>query len=118
MNKDLFQYQIRVSPRAKNSRLNVTLQHGLEVVIPRGYDQTKVPGILSRNKEWIKAALERVELNRKLFEPEPEWQLPTDISLPAIGQKWRPGKQGERLRFGGCSGGDAGSFVDIRKDPK
>jgi len=89
MNKDLFQYQIRVSPRAKNSRLNVTLRYGLEVVIPRGYDQTKVPGILSRNKEWIKASLERVELNRKFVEPEPEWQLPTDISLPAIGQKWR-----------------------------
>jgi predicted metal-dependent hydrolase len=88
MNKDLFQYQIRVSSKAKNSSLKVTFQHGLEVVIPRGYDQRRVPGLLSRNKEWIKAALERVEMKRKCIEPEPEWQLPTDISLPAIGQKW------------------------------
>jgi predicted metal-dependent hydrolase len=88
MGEALFQYSIRVSPKAKNPRLRVTLRDGLEVVVPKGYDHAKVPALLSRKKHWINAALERVELNRKFFEPEPEWQLPTSIALPAIGQEW------------------------------
>jgi predicted metal-dependent hydrolase len=88
MSEGLFQYSIRVSPKAKNPRLRVTLRDGLEIVLPKGYDHTKVPALLSKKKHWIRAALERVELNRRFFEPEPEWRLPTSIALPAIGQEW------------------------------
>jgi predicted metal-dependent hydrolase len=88
MSEELFQYSIRVSPKAKNPRLQVTLRDGLEVIVPKGYDQTKVPALLSSKKHWIRAALERVELNRQYFEPEPEWRLPTSIVFPSIGQEW------------------------------
>lgn len=84
----LFQYTIRISPKAKNPRLKVTLRHGLEVVVPKGYDESKVPAILDMKRHWIRAALERSELNRKFIDPEPDWQLPTRITLSAIGRTW------------------------------
>jgi predicted metal-dependent hydrolase len=88
MNEALFQYHLRVSPRARNIRLRITMQHGLEVVIPRHYDSAKVPSLLERKKHWIRAALEQAESRRKFFEPEPIWRLPKDIKLPAIGLSW------------------------------
>jgi predicted metal-dependent hydrolase len=88
MSEALFEYKIRVSPKAKNPRLKVTLKGGLEVVVPKGYDHAKVPALLDRKKQWVRVALDRIELNRKFFEPEPEWRLPTIITLPAIGQAW------------------------------
>ncbi|OPY65040.1 MAG: hypothetical protein A4E63_03185 [Syntrophorhabdus sp. PtaU1.Bin050] len=88
MSKALFQYTVRVSPKGKNLRLKVTVKGGLEVIVPKGYDQTKVPAIVDRKKHWIAAALGRMEANRKFLEPEPLWQLPKSIMLPAIGQQW------------------------------
>lgn len=88
MTEALFHYRLRVSARARNIRLRVTIQHGLEVFVPRGYDATKVPGLLERKKNWIRIALEQVNARRKFFEPEPVWRLPTEIKLAAIGLTW------------------------------
>ena len=81
-------YRVRVSPRSRNVRLRVTVRHGLEVIVPRGYDVEKVPSILERKKHWIHAALERARAHRKFFEPEPSWTPPSQLSLAALGQKW------------------------------
>lgn len=88
MSEALFKYRVRFSPKAKNIRLKITLRHGLEVIVPKGYDIAKVPALLEKKKSWIKAALERSESNRKFFEPEPRWQIPMTIALPAIGRVW------------------------------
>ena len=88
MNEAIFQHSIRVSPKAKNPRLKVAVKGGLEVIVPKGYDRAKVPALLYKKRHWITAALERTELNRKFFEPEPEWQLPASIVLSAIGEEW------------------------------
>lgn len=97
MSEALFQYKIRISLKAKNPRLRVTFQYGLEVVLPKGYDNAKVPAILEKKRHWIKAALERAESNRKFIVPEPVWQLPTCITLPAIGQTWHI--EGRKTKF-------------------
>jgi len=88
MNKALFKYSVKVSPKGRNVRLRVTHKHGLEVVVPKGYDVTKVPGLLEKKKGWINIALERAEVQRKFFEPEPQWRLPLEIKLPALGMSW------------------------------
>ena len=88
MSKALFEYHLRISPRGKTVRLRVTVQNGLEVVVPRGYDEKKVPAVLDRQRHWIRTALERAELQRKCLQPEPEWRLPTKIELPALGTVW------------------------------
>ena len=88
MTEALFKYLVRISPKARNIRLKVTMKQGLEVVVPQGYDKEKVPALLERKKHWIREALERAEAHRKFFEPEPAWRLPHEISLPAIGTVW------------------------------
>jgi predicted metal-dependent hydrolase len=89
MSEELFQFSIRISLKARNPRLKITLRDGLEIILPKGYDPKKIPAILSKKKRWIKAAFERVESHRKYFETEPEWHLPESIVLPGISQEWR-----------------------------
>lgn len=86
VSKSLFTYKIRESSRAKNVRLRVTPQRGLEVVVPARFDHKRIPGLLERKKVWIRAALERAETTRKFFEPQPAWRLPSQIHLQAIGR--------------------------------
>jgi len=93
MSEALFDYRLRVSPKARHIRLRVTVQGGLEVVVPRGYDQTKIPKLLEKKKHWIRAALDRAEENRKFFEPEPAWRLPIQIKFPSVGVVWHVEKK-------------------------
>ena len=89
MSKALFDYSVRESPKARNIRLRVTWQRGLEIIIPRGYYRGRIPTLLQRKHEWVRAALERTNSHRKFFEPAPRWQPPTVIKLPALGETWQ-----------------------------
>lgn len=86
MSESSFTYILRESPRAKNVRLRVTPQRGLEVIIPAHFDHQRVHSLLERKKGWIRTALERAESTRKFFEPRPSWRLPSRIHLQAIGR--------------------------------
>jgi predicted metal-dependent hydrolase len=44
---------------------------------------------LDRKRHWVRAAVERIEENRKFVEPDPLWRLPPAIKLTAIGKAWR-----------------------------
>jgi hypothetical protein len=83
-----FEYRVRVSPHSRNVRLRVTARKGLEVIVPRGYDTSTVPGLLKRKTLWIRTALERAEVQRKFFEPEPKWRVPLQITLPGLSRTW------------------------------
>lgn len=87
--KALFEYRLRESVRARHVRLRVTPHNGLEVVVPRGYNPARIPGMLERKQAWIRAALERTEAERRLHGPEPAWKQPDEIRLPALGQTWQ-----------------------------
>lgn len=89
LSKALFEYRLRESARARHVRLRVTPHSGLEVVVPRGYNPARIPGMLERKQAWIRAALERTEAERRLHGPEPSWKLPDAIRLPALGQVWQ-----------------------------
>ncbi|HEX9812849.1 MAG TPA: SprT family zinc-dependent metalloprotease [Burkholderiales bacterium] len=82
-------YRLRVSPRARDVSLRVTVERGLEVVVPRGYDAALVPRVLEHMQGWIRRALDRAEANRRHLAPEPPWRLPTEIALPGIGKQWQ-----------------------------
>jgi len=88
MSEALFKYAVRVSPKGRHVRLRVTARRGLEVVIPRGYDEGKVPALREKKKHWIGAARERADAHRKFLEPEPAWRIPTQIKLTAVGTVW------------------------------
>jgi len=97
-------YTVRHSPKAKNLRLNVTPEDELCVVVPRGFDEARIPGILKRKKEWIADALTKAKERKRFLEPRPAQHLPESILLQALGEQWIvnyrviPGKVGLGIR--------------------
>ena len=89
MTASTFDYHLRVSARARRVRLCVTVEKGLVVVVPRGFDLREIPHILDRARRWIRNALERVESQRKALAAIPPWQLPSQVELPAAGAVWQ-----------------------------
>lgn len=83
-----FDYQIRESARAKYMSLRVTVDRGLEVVIPRGFDRRLIPTFLRDKSAWVEAALSKVQQVRQRRMAEPKQALPTDIVFPACERKW------------------------------
>lgn len=81
-------YSVKQSPKAKNLRLKVTPQDGLCVVIPRGFDEAKIPAILKQKKDWIANALAQAKERRRFLEPKLAKHLPETLDLRAIGEVW------------------------------
>ncbi len=48
-----FNYQIRESARAKYMSLRVSVDRGLEVVVPRGFDRKLIPTFLRDKQMWV-----------------------------------------------------------------
>lgn len=80
-------YQVRVSPRAKHVSIKVSHLGEVEVVIPQGFDQSKLPAILRKRQEWIAKTIERIHSERQTVKDEADG-LPTLIPLRAIGEDW------------------------------
>jgi predicted metal-dependent hydrolase len=81
-------YSVSVSPKAKSARLKVSAKNGLVVVIPRGFDETHIPGILHRKRAWLEKVADRFREQRKFLSPEPPGSTPERIALRVIGQEW------------------------------
>jgi predicted metal-dependent hydrolase len=86
---EAFGYRLRKSERARRVRLRVTLEHGLEVIVPARFDARRVPALLRERESWIHGALKRAETNRMLLGYAEPWRLPPTIELPACGRAWR-----------------------------
>lgn len=85
-------YSVRESARARRVRLVMSAEGGLEVVVPRRFDQRKIPGLLESKRDWIERAgtriKDRTEARRRRLEADPP-RLPERIVLPAVGEEWR-----------------------------
>jgi predicted metal-dependent hydrolase len=81
-------YKIQVSPRAKYARLKVSAKDGVTVVIPKGFDQSRIPGILYKKRDWLRRVGERFDEQRKFLSPDPPGMAPERISLRVIGEEW------------------------------
>jgi predicted metal-dependent hydrolase len=88
MKTPLPNYSIRRSPKAKNLRLKVTRQDGLCVVVPKDFDEKKIPPILKQKKVWIADAMKRVGETRRFLESRPAKHLPGSLRLAALGETW------------------------------
>jgi len=83
--------RVRESKRAKNVGLKISERGELTVVIPHGFDHSLIPAILQQKQAWIDRVQHQMEEERKLYKPEPPGQLPKQVLLRAIGQKWSVG---------------------------
>lgn len=88
MKAELPNYSVRHSPKAKNLRLKVTRADGLLVVVPKGYDERKIPALLHKKKVWIADSLKRIGETKRFLEPQPIIHLPEVVRLVAIGETW------------------------------
>jgi predicted metal-dependent hydrolase len=118
MKKALPNYSVRQSPKARNLRLKVTREEGLLVVLPKGYDESKIPSLLKQKKAWIADALKRVGETKRFLEPKPVKHFPETVRLVALGETWsityceEGDHSGIRLRANGGSLVISGSDLD------
>ena len=84
-----FEYQIRESIRAKYMSLRVTVDRGLEVVVPRGFDRSLIPRFLREKQAWVQSALSKVQQARQRRADQPKADLPTEFTLPSIGKSFQ-----------------------------
>lgn len=82
-------YEVRVSDRAKHVSIRVSHLGTVEVVIPRGFDRTKVPEIVKTRQEWIRKTTRKVESERQRFRAEPAGALPDRLILRALSEEWQ-----------------------------
>ncbi len=101
MNQSSFNYSVRVSLRARHVRLAVSVQKGLEIIIPRGFDRKRIPDIIEGKRQWIRKAIEKVEQHARFIPHDSEIKLPDHIVLQAINESWIVQyKEGETKRVG------------------
>ena len=81
-------YSVRHSPKARNLRLKVTREDGLLVVVPKGYDEKKIPALLNQKKVWIADSMKRIGETKRFLEPKPRKHLPEAMRLVAVGETW------------------------------
>ncbi len=83
-----FDYRVRESARAKYMSLRVSVDRGLEVVVPRGFNRKLIPSFLNEKLDWVHSAMAKVEQARERRTATPAEVLPTQITLPSIGRTW------------------------------
>ena len=76
-----FQYTLKRRANSNKISLNVSIQNGLEVTVPKGIRRSSIERVLENNKDWIAQSLDQVSerLNRL---------VPRDIKLQATGESW------------------------------
>lgn len=74
-------YRVRENPRARRVILKVIPRVGLTVTVPKGFDHSRLPGLLRSRKEWIDTALRDMEARGK--GPQPP-VLPDAVDLAAV----------------------------------
>ena len=74
-------YTIKVRKNAKGIHLQVSLQNGLEVGVPRGASRRCIEKVLKQNQEWILDSLSQIQKRLDHLAPQ-------DIALGAIEKRW------------------------------
>lgn len=87
-NVPLLEYRLRVTPWARGISLRVTGTGALEVIAPRRYSPRTILSILAREAAWIESAKAKAAARRQALPPPPDWRLPQEIFLSALGARW------------------------------
>jgi predicted metal-dependent hydrolase len=84
MNRALPDYRVRQSSRARHVNLTINPTDGLVVVVPRGFDERLIPGLVHEQRAWIDARLEDFIHHRD----NESGRRPECVSLPAVNELW------------------------------
>jgi predicted metal-dependent hydrolase len=83
-----FPYILRISGKAKHVRFQVSVEKGLEVVVPKRLSLSRVPSLVEKNSQWIERAFQKAKAFEGLIGPAPTWQMPAEITLSALDLTW------------------------------
>lgn len=78
----MIDYSVRTSSRSRRVRLSVTPRDGVVIVVPRNFDQSRIPTIIAEKERWIKRAVQKVQ-HGSLQSTSPV-ELPKTIFLHSI----------------------------------
>jgi predicted metal-dependent hydrolase len=81
-------YKVRVSPKARRPGIRISFRGEIEVVVPRRYDQRRIPHLLAEKRDWIDKTVRRIRDERGLIGDHVPDVLPAVLDMPAIGEKW------------------------------
>ncbi len=79
---DTLKYSLRASSRARNVTLKINRSQGLVVVVPEGFDETLLPGVLASREDWIIKQLKKFQALPGKFDAD--WP-PGSLELPGAG---------------------------------
>lgn len=82
-------YTVRVSDRAKCVRLALSVNKGLEVVIPKNYDHLKIPEIIHQKRDWIIRNQRKLDEREAFLQSQAPHELPDAIKLRSLGEEWQ-----------------------------
>lgn len=82
-------YKVRESHKAKHVNLKISPHHGLEVVVPKGFDHRRIPEILQKKQKWINKIAQQFEAQQEFLVPTTPDQRVTEIALQAIAETWQ-----------------------------
>ena len=80
-------YSVKESQRAKHVNIKVLANGELQVIIPQGFDRTRIPEILHRKQRWIEKTVSRVKECQSAVQLQK--MPPSEIFLPVLGQHWQ-----------------------------
>jgi predicted metal-dependent hydrolase len=84
-----FPYTLRISEKAKHVRFQVSVEKGLEIVVPKRFSTSRVPSLVQKNSRWIERAFRKAESLRGPMDLGLDWVLPREISLTALNLTWK-----------------------------
>lgn len=78
-------YTVKKHARARHVKLKTSIEHGLELIVPRRFNPKYIPEILEENKAWIEKHLRKIQEQSK----NTDTTLPIEILFSGINQTWR-----------------------------
>ena len=89
INPELPTYTVRISDRAKCVRIALSVDKGLEVVIPKNYDHLKIPEIIHQKRDWILHNQRKLDEREAFLQSQSPHKLPDLIKLRSISEEWQ-----------------------------
>jgi predicted metal-dependent hydrolase len=83
------EYSVRESPKAKHVSLKMSIKGNLEVIVPKGFDQKRIPEILQQKQSWIERVTRRMVNQQALAGSDVLADRPERIALQAIAETWQ-----------------------------
>lgn len=82
-------YAIRESARARHVSIKVDLKGAIEVVVPRGFDHSRIPELMQKRRAWLWQTVRQIEHQNARLEPDHFEAKPGQIELRSRQQTWQ-----------------------------